>query len=230
MATIRIVVLIGVLAVVGVLAVHIQATPAASGKDTTPDSGIVTWGKDRIYWPDQSEPRYSVLYPTYEISDIAPGKENCFRVTVRNMTDDATQIHISVLELSSAEAATAEAKNLPDEWVSFSEHSSSDSTQVGIAGLHTIPENGELCVWCHVAIPKDKDLLEDKFQCSINVIEYVEGVAAGEGPECVVTVHTADDLATGHGNNAAWVFLVLVLSFLAVGGAVYAFSRWRWPN
>jgi hypothetical protein len=126
--------------------------------------------------------------------------------------------------------AAAEDKNLPDEWVSFSDHSSDDSAEVGIAGLHTIPENGELRVWCHVAIPKDKDLLEDKFQCAISVIEYEEGVAAVEGPECVVTVHTADDLATGHGNSAAWVFLVLVLSFLAVGGAVYGFSRWRWPN
>jgi hypothetical protein len=223
MGKMRIIIVIGLLALVGAL-VPAQAALAA------PDQGTIEWGKDKTYWPSEGDARYWITYPTVDITDIRPGSSNEFRLTIGNLTGEPITLDISVVALEEDVMVAAESKTLPEDWVSFTEGSSEDSAEVSAAALHTIPENSSLRIWCHVDVPKDRDLLEDTYQCAIKVTEESGGVLAVEGPESVVTVRTADELSGAGQKNAMWIFLVLVLFILAVGGGIYFFSRWRWPN
>ena len=221
--TIRIMIVIGLLALVGVLA-PAQVALAA------PDQGSIEWGKDRTYWPNESEARYWIAYPTVDITDIRPGASNEFRLTIGNLTDEPLTVDIAVVTLEEAEIVAAESKTLPDRWVRFTEESSEDSTKVSAAELHTIPANSSKDIWCHVDVPKDKDLLDDKFQCAIQVIDYSEGIAAEEGVECVVSVSTADDLSGTGQKSIVWIFFVIAIVIVVVFGVLYLIARSMWPN
>ena len=194
-----------------------------------PEEGTPTWEADRIYAPEGSSINYWITYPEVTIADIRPGKDNEFRLTIGNEMSVAQDFNvIPVVPNELAEGYSA----IPDlDWISFSEAPSTEPDDPELAkaqDLLSIPANESKHIWVHVDIPRDKDYTQSSWQCTINV-KPAEATEGEEGLNCTLKVNTAEDLSSKASN--AWITLIiLVVGICFIGGVVYMFSRWKWPN
>jgi hypothetical protein len=214
-----------------VLVMTAVATPVAlAAEDTSgPDQGTIVWERDTQYWPNESEARYAVDYPTVQISDISPGASNEFRLVIRNLTDSSLDFDVTV------ESSTADKtfKPLPKDWVDITEKASEKPGKVKPVTLVNVPaadveagETGIRQVWVHVSVPDSKKWKNQKMQGTIKVVEAAEDT----GPTMLVTVTTADRMAGAGEKNAPVILGILLAFIIAIGAAIYGFSRWRWPD
>lgn len=222
------------------LMVAVAIVPScASGSDrkiSDPDQGYVSLAKDVQYWPDESHARYSVYYPTVNMDRVAPGAGNEFRLVVHNLTSIPLDFNVSV-DSSDIEKPY---RPVPADWVTITE-GSDDGKPVSsvVAPAENVLEGklGTSTSWVHVHIPNDGKWKNQKMQFRVKVEEVVdEGTIFGPllrispGPSILVTVSTSDHKAGSGEKNAPVILGILVAGILAVGGAVYGFSRWRWPD
>jgi hypothetical protein len=207
-----------------VLATALIPSQVALAANSGADSGTITWSKQREYWPSESQARYWIIYPEVDIKDLRPGASNEFRLTIGNQTDKPLTFAISVLmpkELKEGYKAFPNAK-----WISLTPEASDEPSKVQTADLITIDGKMERHIWVHVDVPRENKWRAQKWECIIRVTE----ANVDEGPDSVLTVST-DDSLSGAGEKNAPVILGTLLGFtIIIGGAVYAFSRWRWPD
>jgi hypothetical protein len=214
-----------------VLIMTVVATPVALAAENSsgPDQGSVIWEKDTQYWPDESQARYGVDYPTVQISDISPGASNEFRLVIRNLTNSSLDFDVTVE--SSTSGSTFKA--LPKSWVDITSKASDKPGQAKPVTMVNVPaadletgETGIKQVWVHVSVPDSKKWKNQKMQGVIKVVEAADDT----GPTMLVTVTTADHMAGAGEKNAPVILGILLVFIIAIGGAIYGFSRWRWPD
>jgi hypothetical protein len=208
--------------------------PSCTVKDKKihdPDKGYVSWAKDVQYWPDESHAQYSVYYSTVNVDGMSPGTSNEFRLVIHNLAKDSVDFDISV-DNSDIDRTS---RPISDDWVTITEDVRGENPISSVS----IPTRDKAWIstsWVHISIPNEDKWKNKKMQTRVEVGERVDEGITGPllricpGPSILVTISTSDHKVGSGEKNAPAILGILVAGILAIGGAVYGFSRWRWPD
>ncbi len=216
------------LMVAGMAIVPVSVAAAKDENIPDPDQGYVSWAKDIQYWPDEQHARYSVYYSAVNIDGMSPGTSNEFRLVIHNLANEPIDFDVSV-DNSGIDKAS---RPIPYDWVAITEDVRGEKPISSVA----TPVKGISTSWVHISIPNEGKWKNKKMQTRVEVGERVDEGITGPlwriypGPSILVTISTSDHKVGSGEKNAPVILGILVAGVLAIGGVVYGFSRWRWPD